>query len=201
MWRVTNYTHKVLCQKLRVAQLVKKFPVSYRCRKLLIVLTTTWHRYCPEPGESGLCFHILLKIHFYIILQSTPTFPNWSLSFEISYKVPATFLAQLILLLLIIPTTGDSTHYEDPRFSILLLYPPTLLHMFPSATSQLPPVHAFPLTHHIQFHTPTKQVNLHGFVYCNFSVYNVSLTIVSHIKGRAQAEGVCEQKAVENIWT
>jgi hypothetical protein len=79
---------RVLLVKLIVAQLVKKSPAVYWNGRFITVFTRVHHRALSQ-ARWILSTH---RTHFYIILWSRPTFPEWSLSFTFSDKFCAHFL-------------------------------------------------------------------------------------------------------------
>jgi hypothetical protein len=76
---------RVLLEKLTVPQLVKKFPTFYGTRKFITAFTGARHLSLSWASSVHNPTSHFLKIHFNIILPSTPGSPQWSLSL-IKYK-------------------------------------------------------------------------------------------------------------------
>ena len=88
---------KVLSEKLTVSKLVKKFPSFYWIRKFITAPTRARHLslYCAKSIHPCSPSHFL-KIHYYIILPSTPVFlPSGSLP-QLSPPKPKTLYAPLL---------------------------------------------------------------------------------------------------------
>ena len=86
-----NPNRRVLPEKLTVSQIVKKFPAFYGTRKVHYRI----HK-CPtsipnlrqlDPVHTPISH--FLKIHFNIIVPSTPGPPNWFLSLSFRQQKPA----------------------------------------------------------------------------------------------------------------
>jgi hypothetical protein len=77
---------RVLLEKLTGLQLVKKTPAFYGTRKLITAFTSARHRSLSWASTVQTPTSHFIKIHFSIILLSTPGSLQWSLSFRFPHQ-------------------------------------------------------------------------------------------------------------------
>jgi hypothetical protein len=91
-------------EKLTSSHLVKEFPRFYEPEGSLLhsQVPCTWSY--PEPDQSSPCPSHILKIHFNIILPSTPGSSKWFLSLRFPRKNPV-YISPLLSPICAVPKT------------------------------------------------------------------------------------------------
>jgi hypothetical protein len=78
-YRILTPRSRGLLAKLTVSQLVKKFPTFYGTRRLITAFTRARHLSLSWASSiQSMPLSHFLKVHFNIILPSTPGSPKWS---------------------------------------------------------------------------------------------------------------------------
>jgi hypothetical protein len=102
---------RVLLEKLTGLQLVKKFPLFYGTRRFLTAFTSVPILSQLDPVHTP-TFHFL-KIHFNIILSSTPRSPQRTLSLRFPHQNPV--YASLLPHTRYMPSSIHSSRFYHPK--------------------------------------------------------------------------------------